>query len=219
MSPFEFFFTTEEMYPYLDDAKRDGLLSLLPLSRAARIRSPRKVEDRARRLAAEVALRRVLREAGESYAHLEIAYTPTGKPYFRARPDLSFSLSHSSGMACVALVRAAEVAPRVGTDIEEIVSGDAFARRCRAADRFFSPSFMEELARTAESEKPRVFTRLWCLTEAAGKATGEGSSDFREADRLIALGESREVSYPLDSHGIRYASATVLLPPSEDSPV
>ena len=218
MIPCEFFFTTEEMYPYLDDAKRDGLLALLPFSRAARIRSPRKVEDRACRLAAEIALRRVLREAGESYSRLEIAYTPTGKPYFRARPDLSFSLSHSGGMACVALVHATGIAPRVGTDIEEIATGDSFTRRCRAADRFFPPSFTEELARTAETEKPRVFTRLWCLTEAAGKATGEGSSDFRAADRLLALGETREVCEPVDSHGIRYASATVLLPPSEDSP-
>ena len=38
MSPYDFFFSTEEIYPYLDDAKRDGLLALLPLSRAARIR-------------------------------------------------------------------------------------------------------------------------------------------------------------------------------------
>ena len=84
---------TEEITPYLDAAKFEFVVSNLPLVRASRIRSPKNPEDRARRLAAEVALRRLLREVGEDYRALTVAYTETGKPYFEGRRDLTFSLS------------------------------------------------------------------------------------------------------------------------------
>ena len=204
---------TEEITPYLDAAKFAFVVSNLPLRRASRIRSPRNPEDRARRLAAEVALRRLLREAGEDYRALTVAYTEAGKPYFEGRHDLTFSLSHSGNLAAVALVKAppGQAAPAVGVDIEALPIGERATRCLALAERFFSPGFRAELRAAAPEEAPRVFGRLWCLTEAAVKATGNGAPDFKSAEEILQSARSRETRFLSDAFGTEYALACVTL--------
>lgn len=205
--------TTEEVTPYLDAVKFDAAVSLFSLARAARIRSPRKTEDRARRCAAEIALRRLLREAGENYRALEIAYTPAGKPYFPARPDLAFSLSHSGFLACAALYRAEEEAsaPALGADIQEIPTGEKCGKLLALAARYFSGGFRRELENAPEETRAEVFTRLWCETEAVAKATGRGGADFQSAEALLETARSRDFRLLSDSCGRGYGMAVVLL--------
>lgn len=205
-------FLTEEITPYLDAAKFEYAVSSLPLPRAARIRSPRSPLDRARRLAAEVALRRLLREAGESYRALTIAYTDLGKPYFAGRQDLALSLSHSGLFAAAALTRApGGIAPAVGIDIEQVPTGERAEKMEALAGRYFSAGFSEELRRAALEERPRTFTRLWCLTEAATKATGNGALDFAAAERILETASCRETRLLSDSLGAAYALACITL--------
>lgn len=210
----ELLILTEETAPYLDEARRAIAVSALPLTRAARVQSPRRPEDRARRLAAELALRRLLRQIGEHYAALTISYTKEGKPYFDGRPDLSFSISHSGGLAAVALLRASSgVAPAVGVDIQEIPRGDSAEKYTALAARFFSPAFRDALDAVSESERARTFTRLWCLTEAAAKATGRGSVDFARAEETLETARSQETRLLADTVGHLYALAAVTLDP------
>lgn len=203
---------TEEITPYLDAAKFEFVVSNLPLVRASRIRSPKNPEDRARRLAAEVALRRLLREAGEDYRALTVAYTETGKPYFEGRRDLTFSLSHSGRIAAAALAQATpgETAPAVGVDIEALPRGERAERYLALAERFFSPGFLAELRAAPPEEAPRVFGRLWCLTEAAVKATGSGALDFKAAEGILKTARSRETRFLSDAFGTGYALACVV---------
>ena len=203
---------TEEITPYLDAAKFEFVVSNLPLVRASRIRSPKNPEDRARRLAAEVALRRLLREVGEDYRALTVAYTETGKPYFEGRRDLTFSLSHSGRIAAAALAQAprGEAAPAVGVDIEALPRGERAERYLALAERFFSPGFLAELRAASPEEAPRVFGRLWCLTEAAVKATGSGALDFKAAEGILKTARSRETRFLSDAFGTGYALACVV---------
>ena len=201
---------TEEITPYLDAAKFEFVVSNLPLVRASRIRSPKNPEDRARRLAAEVALRRLLREAGEDYRALTVAYTETGKPYFEGRRDLT--LSHSGRIAAAALIQTprGEAAPAVGVDIEALPRGERAERYLALAERFFSPGFLAELRAASPEEAPRVFGRLWCLTEAAVKATGSGALDFTAAEGILKTARSRETRFLSDAFGTGYALACVV---------
>lgn len=203
---------TEEITPYLDAAKFEFVVSNLPLVRASRIRSPKNPEDRARRLAAEVALRRLLREVGEDYRALTVAYTETGKPYFEGRRDLTFSLSHSGRIAAAALAQATpgEAAPAVGVDIEALPRGERAERYLALAERFFSPGFLAELRAASPEEAPRVFGRLWCLTEAAVKATGSGALDFKAAEGILKTARSRETRFLSDAFCTGYALACVV---------
>lgn len=203
---------TEEITPYLDAAKFEFVVSKLPLVRASRIRSPKNPEDRARRLAAEVALRRLLREAGEDYRALTVAYTETGKPYFEGRRDLTFSLSHSGRFAAAALIQTppGETAPEIGVDVEALPHGERAERYLALAERFFSPGFLAELRAASPEEAPRVFGRLWCLTEAAVKATGSGALDFKAAEGILKTARSRETRFLSDAFGTDYALACVV---------
>lgn len=203
---------TEEITPYLDAAKFEFVVSNLPLVRASRIRSPKNPEDRARRLAAEVALRRLLREVGEDYRALTVAYTETGKPYFEGRRDLTFSLSHSGRIAAAALAQATpgETAPEIGVDVEALPHGERAERYLALAERFFSPGFLAELRAASPEEAPRVFGRLWCLTEAAVKATGSGALDFKAAEGILKTARSRETRFLSDAFSTVYALACVV---------
>ena len=83
----------------------------------------------------------------------ELAREPGGKPYFHARPDLQFNLSHSRGGAVCAL----HDMP-VGVDIEKL----------RPAPR-----------RLAQGMGDEDFFRLWTAKEATVKRAGLGVAALR----------------------------------------
>lgn len=78
----------------------------------------------------------------------EIAREAEGKPFFPARPDICFNLSHSHGSAVCALHN-----KPVGIDVEKL----------RPAPR-----------RLAEGLEDERFFRLWTATEASIKREGRG---------------------------------------------
>ena len=92
-------------------------------------------------------------------------YSPEGKPYIAARPDIHFNLSHSGNVAlCVVSDQP------VGADVE--------------VPRKISPSLIdytmnpEEQAEINASHDPaRAFLRLWTQKEALLKLMGKGISN------------------------------------------
>ncbi len=78
-----------------------------------------------------------------------------GKPYFPARPDICFSLSHTRGYVLCAIAGTG-----VGADVQ-----------------FVSPKDAPFAARLMSERERADFTlhELWCLREAAYKLTGRGS--------------------------------------------
>lgn len=101
-----------------------------------------------------------------------VARTAEGKPWFPARPELCFNLSHSAGLA---LCGAGDCP--LGVDVERVRP-----RRKGLAGHVFSP---EELAWfTRRGGDWGSFYTLWTLKEARVKCTGTG---LRQAPRTIAV--------------------------------
>lgn len=96
-----------------------------------------------------------------------------GKPWvvhpWWARPHLAFNLSHSSGVAVVAVTAGA----RVGVDVEDIAARPA---PLHVAARFFSPAEVRQLHACPSSQQPTQFYRCWTAKEAYVKALGRGLS-------------------------------------------
>jgi 4'-phosphopantetheinyl transferase len=101
---------------------------------------------------------------------LSFDYSAQGKPALRNGPrDLRFNVSHSEGLAVLALVREREI----GVDAEKIrPQPDAQ----KLAKRFFSPQEQRFLEKLSGDELQRAFFRCWTRKEAYIKAKGEGLS-------------------------------------------
>jgi 4'-phosphopantetheinyl transferase len=108
--------------------------------------------------------------AAQSPESLSFDYSAQGKPALRnGPPDLRFNVSHTEGLAVMALVREREI----GVDAEKIrPQPDAQ----KLAKRFFSPQEQRFLEKLSGDELQRAFFRCWTHKEAYIKAKGEGLS-------------------------------------------
>lgn len=83
---------------------------------------------------------------------------------------LRFNLSHTRGLALIAVVRERAV----GIDVEHLRPIRDFEQIAR---RFFTSRESEQLSALPASERKKAFYRLWTRKEAYLKATGEGISN------------------------------------------
>lgn len=142
------------------------------LSRPERARAERFrfAADRRRFVARRAWLRRVLAAyLGTTASDLVIDASPLGKPFVRrpTAPQVSFSLSHSSGWALAAVTASRDV----GVDVETLPPGFSSER---LAKRWLSAGEQKELAALAPRLRPDAFLRGWTCKEAFSKATGLG---------------------------------------------
>jgi 4'-phosphopantetheinyl transferase len=145
----------------------EGILSADERARAARfLRAP----DRARSIAARVALRTLLAEyTGEAPAALGFVTGPHGKPALApgsATGGPRFNVAHSGRLVLLAFA-----ACDVGVDVEEIRSGVDVES---LAARFFSADEAAALSAAPRAERDRTFFRIWTRREALLKAAGTG---------------------------------------------
>jgi len=147
------------------------LVALLDETEAARATRFAFEDDRRAYVAAHALLRARLSERARGIAPAQWRFgaTPHGKPFVHA-PAVRFniSLSHTRGMAAVAIVSGRDV----GVDVESFLRPrDAL----KVAERFFAPEeaalVRRELDPLARSE---VFFAIWTLKEAVLKADGSG---------------------------------------------
>lgn len=167
-------------------------------------------EEAARRwVAARWALRRVLREyLGEAAASAELESGAQGKPRLPGGTGPEFNLSHSEGLALVA------VAERpVGVDVEAIrPRHDLVALAERGL-----PAEDAAAVRDAEAERAAVFHAAWTRHEARLKCLGVGfalaslrSDTSRVPNRKLA-GEKRPVAVANLDVAPAYAAAVAVL--------
>ena len=106
----------------------------------------------------------------QSPESLSFDYSAQGKPALKnGLPDLRFNVSHTEGLAVLALVREREI----GVDAEKIrPQPDAQ----KLAKRFFSAREQLFLGKLSGDELQRAFFRCWTRKEAYIKAKGEGLS-------------------------------------------
>jgi 4'-phosphopantetheinyl transferase len=137
--------------------------------------------ERARRFIFEqdrnryVVARGILRDLLGKYlrcapASIEFVYGPYGKPSIanaRSRPAICFNLSHSHGLAVVAIAQEREV----GIDVELIRA--EFASEV-IAKRYFSTKEVDELGKLPAELRSEGFFLCWTRKEAYIKAKGDG---------------------------------------------
>jgi len=143
-------------------------LSAEELDRARRFRFPIHRD----RFIARRGLMRILlgHYLGVSYAEVLLRETERGKPVLaegQGGDDLRFNLSHSDGLALVAVARNREV----GVDVERMrreVMDD------HLPEHFFSALEVEDLRALPEEHQLRAFFNCWTRKEAYIKAKGLG---------------------------------------------
>ncbi|MEU8027634.1 4'-phosphopantetheinyl transferase superfamily protein [Streptomyces sp. NPDC049099] len=159
-------------------------LALLDESERRRAARFRRVADRDLYVAVHLALRRALAGyLGLPPQDVVLVREPCpgcGGPHGRpavagAAGALHFSLSHSHGLALIALA-----AVPVGADIQRLPGPDT-VEVCSAA---LHPAERAELAAVPEPERPAAFARLWSRKEAYLKGLGIGLARPAHADYL-----------------------------------
>jgi len=103
---------------------------------------------------------------------LRFDYTSHGKPAINSADnpqDLRFNLSHSAGMALLALTQGCEV----GIDIEKVRADFPYLE---IAQQFFTAAEYAALCATAPALQAETFFNYWTHKEALIKATGVGLS-------------------------------------------
>jgi 4'-phosphopantetheinyl transferase len=152
----------------LDDPRWPGA-SQLPAEERERAAAFLRAEVARRWVASRWALRRVLANYLElAPPTIELEVGKNGKPRLATAGGLEFNLSHSQGLALIA------VAERpVGVDIEAIQPD----RDLRAvAERSLPPADVKDFDAAAEDEQAAIFYRAWTRHEARLKCLATGFS-------------------------------------------
>jgi 4'-phosphopantetheinyl transferase len=135
-----------------------------------------------RRAAARRALREILAGyLGGTAAGVALAVGERGKPRL-ADPGapLSFNLSHSDGLALVAV---ASVGVEVGIDVERLRPRRDLVR---LAARWLPAEDAAAVAAASEGEREPVFYAAWTRFEARAKCTGAGLSGPAPGPEIVA---------------------------------
>lgn len=123
-------------------------------------------------------LRRIVAShCGEGVRNIRFTLEPKGKPVLEsaaASRQVHFNLSHSGGIAAVAVTGTAPV----GIDIEKVRAIDDHED---ISKRFFSPDEQMRISALPSSQRPRAFFEYWTRKESMIKATGEGMSALSKA--------------------------------------
>lgn len=134
----------------------------------SRLRRP---EDRLSCAASHALLRTALgRMIDLDPASLRFRRNDLGKPYLDMPgiPAIEFSISHTTGMAAIAISETGTV----GVDVEALHPFMDFNKDLSPFG--LSPNEISELARVSDPEKMRIFYDFWTSREAVAKADGRG---------------------------------------------
>jgi hypothetical protein len=136
----------------------------------------------AARRAARAALRAILAAyLGETPDGVALDVGERGKPVLAASPPpLSFNLSHSGGLALVAV---AAGGIEIGVDVEHLRPRRDLVR---LAARWLPAADAEAVAAASEAEREEVFYGAWTRHEARTKCTGAGLSGPPPGPEIVA---------------------------------
>lgn len=135
----------------------------LPVAERERAAAFLREDPRRRWVAARWALRRVLESyLGEQAAEIELEVDDNGKPRLRRGNGIEFNLSHSNGLALVAVTEGRAV----GVDVEMV---EPDRNLIALAERALGAEDIAAVRAASESERPAVFYAAWARHEARFK--------------------------------------------------
>lgn len=147
------------------------------------------------------AMRRILGEyVEEPAASLRIAAAQDGKPFLPDHEGIRFNLSHTRGVALVAVARR-----EVGVDVEarrSVRQADGVARRIMTRDELARYE-----AREGEADRLDFLSWVWARKEALVKASGRGLRGSLREVACEPLASSRWQVVDLDVPGTAAAVA------------
>jgi 4'-phosphopantetheinyl transferase len=157
----------------IPDRQLEQLRSVLCAEEISRAESFHFENDRRHFIAARGFLRVVVADyIGTAPSAVRFSYNEFGKPGLDgmgAIPDFKFNLSHSGGLALIAVAMARDV----GVDIERI---DDSVNVGEVAEHFFSPVELATLTALPPPQRILGFFNCWTRKEAYIKARGMGLS-------------------------------------------
>jgi 4'-phosphopantetheinyl transferase len=168
-------------------------------------------KDRARYIVAHGLLRLILsRYAQSEPGELGFCLSDYGKPALAGEScgnAIRFNLSHSHGLALVAVNRHREI----GIDLEW-VRDDLEVEQI--ANRFFSPREVAMLHELSQAMRNEAFFRCWTLKEAYIKALGKGLSlPLHRFTVSVAPGQAKALlEVEGDSEGLSHCDLAALAP-------
>ena len=125
-------------------------------------------------------------------------YSPEGKPYIAARPDIHFSLSHSGNVALCALSD-----QPVGADVE-------VPRKISPSLIAYTMNDLEQEQINASANPVMKFLYFWTRKEALLKLTGEGIRN----DLKLVLAEAEKYHFEtIETEKYIYSTARFKIPP------
>jgi 4'-phosphopantetheinyl transferase len=146
-------------------AKFEQALSADEIERASRFRfSPLRNSFVLRRGALRYLLGRYTKT---DPASIQFNYSSRGKPDLKSADGLQFNMTHSGGIAAIALGAHC----RIGIDLEKI---RPLPEMQRIANRVFCPEEVTEIVSLPQNERVHAFFRCWTRKEAYVKAIGDG---------------------------------------------
>ncbi|QFZ85256.1 4'-phosphopantetheinyl transferase superfamily protein [Variovorax paradoxus] len=170
------------------DALPAQVLSDDERARAGRLRFP---VDRQRFEAAHVALRQALCDhTGLPHAALALTTGAFGKPSLAGHPRTQFSLSHSQGLALIAIGGRGPL----GADVELLRPVPDAASLAAA---HFTRREQEALAALPAHERDRAFLTCWTRKEACLKAIGVGLLVSSQSFEVGLAPDCRSVELPV----------------------
>ncbi len=133
------------------------------------------------RAAARAALAEILAAYLGGAEAAEIIVEEGGKPRLAAAPErLSFNLSHSGGLALIAI---AAGGASVGVDVERVKPRRDLPRLAR---RWLPAADAEAVAGAPEAERERAFYAAWTRHEARVKCVGTGLAGPAPPESVVA---------------------------------
>ncbi|MES2246638.1 MAG: 4'-phosphopantetheinyl transferase superfamily protein [Pseudomonadota bacterium] len=173
---------------HFTDTLPTQVLSAEECARAESLRFP---VDRARFVAAHVALRQALcAYTGLAPDALTLATGAFGKPSLAGHPRTQFSLSHSQGLALIAIGGRGPL----GADVELLrPMSDAAA----LAAAHFTPHEQDALAALPAHDRDRAFLTCWTRKEACLKAIGVGLLVSPQSFEVGVTPDCRSVELPV----------------------
>lgn len=126
-----------------------------------------------------------LKTIGLSEKEMEYSFGKHGKPYFKNKPDLFFSISHSSNLVLVVFSD-----KEIGCDIQVVKKVDSkiYDKVLTENEKLVLEGIKDEVSRNKQ------FFIYWAIKEALVKKTGEGlSADLRKVSGPNVYIEEREL--------------------------
>jgi len=157
------------------------LLQYLPEAGKLRVKDRLNKTSKLQTIAGELLARySVGQYLGKPDQEINLVFGEKGKPHIGNLRDVHFNISHSGHYIVCA------VAPEeIGIDVERIRKVNL-----RIAERFFSPSEINDLMALEEEYRMHYFITLWTIKESYLKAIGRGLTQHLNSFTIVKNGES-----------------------------